>query len=205
MLKNLLTSIVRNVSGALGGPTSLNGAVNTAITKATSAPLNKDKTFTFQALPMDVDDIKAMPEADLKDMYAVAALSLLALTRYETDREACFRMLDFLKGPDPMNPSEKQTINDRFMDGKYYKVKSFFEGATPANSYTPAQPYKVKVSSNPYSFQNQGWATLYLHSGGADNPRPVRLRLKPSTGQWFLVEIQYLGDIRIPAAEDKWK
>ena len=42
-------------------------------------------------------------------------------------------------------------------------------------------------------------------SGGADDPRPVRLRKKPSTGQWFLVDIQYLSDIRVPAAEDKWR
>ncbi|MBR0240676.1 MAG: hypothetical protein IJQ52_06085 [Bacteroidales bacterium] len=26
-----------------------------------------------------------------------------------------------------------------------------------------------------------------------------------SAGQWFLVEIQYLSDIRPPAAEDKWR
>jgi len=205
MLKDLLNSITRSVSGALGVSTSGPSVLNNVINKVKSEAQSKDKTFTFQALPLDVQDMKALPEAGLKDVYATAALSVLALTRFESDREACYRMLDFLKGPEPMNPSEKMNISDRFMDGKFYKVRSFFEGATPANSYTPSQPYKIKVSSNPYSFQNQGWAVLYVHSGGADNPRPVRLRQKPSTGQWFLVEIQYLGDIRIPAVEDKWK
>lgn len=205
MLKDLLNSITRSVSGALGVNTSGPSVLNNVINKVKSEAQSKDKIFTFQALPLDVDELKALPEAALTDVYATAALSALALTRFETDREACFRMLDYLKGPEPMNPSEKMTISDRFMDGKYYKVRALFEGATPANSYTPSQPYRIKISSNPYSFQNQGWATLYLHSGGSDNPRPVRLRQKPSTGQWFLVEIQYLGDIRIPAVEDKWK
>lgn len=205
MLKDLLNSLTRSVSGALGVNTSGPSALNSVINKVKSESQKKEKTFTFQSLPLDVDDLKALPEAALTDVYATAALSVLALTRFETDREACFRMLDFLKGPDPMSHMEKSAISDRFMDGKYYKVRAFFEGATPANSYTPAQPYRIKVMSNPYSFQNQGWAALYLKSGGADDPRPVRLRLKPSTGQWFLVEIQYLGDIRIPAAEDKWK
>ena len=113
-------------------------------------------------------------------------------------------MLAFLKGPDNCSPAELQHISDRFMDGKFYKVRSYFEGATPANNYTPAVPYRVKVSSTPYSFENEGWATLYLHSGGADNPRPVKLRKKPSTGQWFIVEIQYLSAVRPPVAEDKW-
>ena len=113
-------------------------------------------------------------------------------------------MLNFLQGPEPLNPRSLQQISDRFMDGKFYKVNSFFSGATPQNNYTPSKPYTIVVSSNPYSFENEGWATLYLTSGGSDNPRPVKLRLKPSTSQWFLSEIQYLGDIRVPVAQDKW-
>ena len=172
--------------------------------KVTKAIGNKTKTFEFQSLPLSVDDLKALPEAALTDVYAVAALSLLALTRFETDRDTSIAMLNFLKGPDPLTPMAIQQISDRFMDGKFYKVNSYFEGATPANNYTASIPYKVKVSSTPYSFDNENWATLYLHSGGADNPRPVKLRKKPSTGQWFIVEIQYLSDVRPPVAADKW-
>ena len=173
--------------------------------KITKAVTNKTKTYTFPSLPRTLAELKALPEAALTDEYAVAALSVLALTRWQDDRAESIAMLNFLKGPDPLNPMGIQQISDRFMDGKFYKVRSFFEGATPANNYSPAQPFRIQVSSNPYSFENEGWATLYMHSGGADNPRPIRLRMKPSTGQWFMVEIQYLGDIRIPAAEDKWR
>ena len=172
--------------------------------KAVQAVGNKTKTFEFNALPTSVAELKALPEAALTDVYAVAALSLLSLTRFAEDRAASVEMLNFLKGPEPLSPAALQQISDRFMDGKAYKVNSFFEGAVPSNNYTPSRPYRVKVSSNPYSFSNENWATLYLHSGGADNPRPVRLRKKPSTGQWFLVEIQYLGDVRTPVVADKW-
>lgn len=208
MLKDLLNQLTRSVSGALGvnSPAgNTGGGLNGLINKIGQEAQKKDKTFTFNSLPVTLEELKALPEACLQDVYAVAALSVLALTRYEAAPDECFRMLDFLKGPDPMNPSEKSMIRDRFMDGKFYKVRSFFEGATPANNYTPQLPYRIKVESNPYSFQNEGWATLWLQSGGADSPRPVRLRKKPSTGQWFLVEIQYLSDIRVPAAEDKWR
>ena len=32
----------------------------------------------------------------------------------------------------------------------------------------------------------------------------IKLRKKPSTGQWFLNDIQCLSDIRVPASEDPW-
>lgn len=200
ILDKLISSAVQLAGDKLGG--KIPGM--DALAELKKGLGNTTKEYTFQKLPSSLEELKALPEAALNDVYAVAALSLLALSRYQADKEASVAMLNFLKGPDPLSPRELQFFADRFMDGKFYVVNSFFEGATPANNYTPAQPYKVKVTSNPYSFENENWATLYLSSGGADNPRPVRLRKKPSTGQWFLVEIQYLGDIRTPVAADKW-
>lgn len=176
--------------GVLGGASSGSGS-------------NGNKTYTFQSLPQNLDDLKAMPGADLKDPYAVAALTMAALTRYETSPEDCFEMLDWLKGPENLSTYERQFIRDR-LQGKGYKPRSFFAGATPANNYTPSRPYKITPSSNPYSFQEEGWATIHVKSGGADNVRPIKLRKKPSTGQWFLNDIQCLSDIRLPANEDKW-
>ena len=198
MLKDILNQLFRNLGGTTGG------LIDKITGKVAKEIKNTHKTFTFQALPKTLEECKALPEAALSDPYATAALSVLALTRFPEDRETCYEMLNFLKGPDPLTTMEKSHIADRFMDGKNYKPFSFFQGAVPGNNYTPSEPYTIKVSSTPYSFENEGWAVLYMHSGGADNERPVRLRKKPSTGQWFLVEIQYLGDIRIPASEDKW-
>ena len=194
---DFITGIGRNLTG---GKLNLGNIAS----KATSKLQSKSQTFTFQALPANLSELQALPEAALTDPFATAALSLLALTRWQEGKADSIEMLNFLKGPDNCSTAELQHISDRFMDGKFYKVRSYFEGATPANNYTPAMPYRVKVSSTPYSFDNEGWATLYLHSGGADNPRPVKLRKKPSTGQWFIVEIQYLSDVRPPVAEDKW-
>lgn len=203
----MFRSIFSSIAGAVGSKVASN-ALNSTINKAMSSVKGAgtiDKTYTFTSLPQSLEEFKQLPEAALNDVYAVAALSVLALTRFEASKDECYAMLDFLKGPEPLTPTGKAQISDRFMDGKFYKVNALFEGAKPENNYTPAQPYVVKVSSNPYSFENEGYATLYVHSGGADSPRPLKLRMKPSTGQWFLVEIQYLSDIRPPAAEDKWK
>jgi len=112
-------------------------------------------------------------------------------------------MLDFLKGPEPLNPYEKQFLRDRLRD-KEYKPFSFFEGANVDNDYTPTLPLTIVVSETPYSFREDNWSTLYIKSGGADSPRPIKFRRKPSTGQWFVNEIQCLSDIRTPKSSDPW-
>ena len=111
-------------------------------------------------------------------------------------------MLDFLKGPAEVSNYEKQFIGER-LRVKEYKARSFLAGATPENSYQPTTPYTITVSENPYSFDEENWATLYVTSGGADNPRPIKLR-KKADGQWCLWEQYLLTDIRQPKANDPW-
>jgi hypothetical protein len=165
------------------------------------------RTFTFNSLPQNLQELQALPEASLTDPYATAALTLAALTRYGTSTSDCIQMLNFLKGPEPLTGYQAQFIRER-LQGKTYKPYSFFHGATPQNNYTPSRPYKVTVKTNQYSFQTDGegheWCTVWVTSGGADNPREISLRKKGSTGQWFLNDIKCLSDIRTPAGEDKW-
>ncbi|MCR4824713.1 MAG: hypothetical protein K5849_05070 [Bacteroidales bacterium] len=170
----------------------------------TSSILNGGiKTYTFYNLPENVDQLKQLPEANMKDPYGVAALVMAALCRYETNPEDCFEMLNWLKGPDDLSTYERQFIRER-LQGKAYKPRSFFQGATPDNNYTPKNPYKFTPVSNPYTFQTAGWASIRVQSGGADSPRTIKLRQKGSTGEWFLNEIQCLSDIRTPANENPW-
>lgn len=177
-------------------------AVNEAV-KSVGKGRNHTETFTFEALPKNVSELQALPEAAMDSAFKTTALTIAALCRYEENVDDAIAMLNFLKGPEDVSTYEKQFIRER-MTGAMYKARSFFVGATPQNSYKPDTPYKIIVSENPYSFDNENWATLYVTSGGADNPRPIKLRKKPSTGQWFLNDIQCLSDIRVPVAEDPW-
>ena len=81
------------------------------------------------------------------------------------------------------------------------------KGATPANNYTPATPVEITVIEGAHSRdqEKEGYMLLFIASGGADNPREIKLRTKPSTGEWFVNQYGgLLSGIRIPAAEDKW-
>lgn len=165
--------------------------------------MNRQETFTFDKVPQSVAELQQLSEYSLDTPFKTAALAMLVLLRWETDVEGCHQMIDALRGPDPLSNFGKQFIKER-LNGKTYKVKSFFAGATVENGYTPTMPLTITISDNPYSYPDPNWATLYLKSAGADTVRPIKFRKKPSTGQWFLNDYQNLSDIRVPAADDPW-
>lgn len=160
-------------------------------------------TFTFDKLPETADELKALPEAVLDTPFKAAALTVLALCRYSVKADDGIAMLNVLKGPQPLTPRDIQFLRDRVMDGKNYVARSFLKGATPDNDYTPSAPYTVTVSANPYSYESDGYAVLWLTSGGADSPRQVKLRAKGGK-TWFLWEQMLLSDIRKPKSQDPW-
>lgn len=176
---------------------------NSAVSSDPVKPVEGEFTFVFDRLPESADEMKALPEASLDTPYKTAALTLCALCAYTAVPDIGRDMLNFLKGPQPLSPYEISFLNDRFRDGKHIPF-SYFEGATPENNYTPDKPFKVKIFSNPYSFQNEGWATLHLRSGGADSPRQIKLRLKPSEGKWYLSEQMVMVGIRPAKQDDAW-
>ena len=106
-----------------------------------------------------------------------------------------------------INPSVNHAIAQGLLNREFgvrLKKNSYFEGANRDNNYIPAEPLKITIYDNPYSYPEDGWATLHMDSSGADSPRQIKCRLKPSTNQWFLVENMALSDIRIPKEADPW-
>ena len=166
---------------------------------------NRQYRMEVPVLPQSLDAFVALPGADLSSPWTTAGLTVVALCAYPTHRDAALAMLNHLKGPSPLSTYEKQFMVDR-MRGKDYLPLSYFVGATPQNNYTPTQPLALIVEDSPHSYVEQaaGYIQLFVRSGGADAPRPIKLRSKPSTGQWFLWEQMLLSDIRIPVAEDPW-
>ncbi len=193
----LFDSIKRQAGNAIGNAAA--GAVTGAINEAA----RKRETFTFTTIPRSVADLKALPESDLSTPFKTCALTMLVLLNYGDDVNATIEMLNYLKGPEPMNAYQIQFLKDR-LAGKEYVARSFFEGSSPQNNYIPTEPLKITVYDNPYSYPEAGWATLHMDSTGADSPRQIKCRLKPSTNQWFLVENLALSDIRTPVAADPW-
>ena len=154
----------------------------------------KRVTVTMDKLPKSVLELKSEAEK----MHSPEGTAL-----YPENRDEALAMLDYLRGPRPLSIAEKQFIRDRFMD-KDYVPRSYFKGATPDNDYTPDLPYELEVIDQELP-EEDGYETRYLRSGGADSPRPIKFRNKPSTGEWFLWEQLLLAGIREPASKDPWR
>jgi len=164
---------------------------------------NQTYTVTLHQIPTSLAELQAMPEAALRQPEHAAALTIAVLCMYPVDRDAALEMLNYLQGPRGVTPYDKQFLADRFRD-KDYVPRSYFAGATPQNNYEPSEPLTVSFFENPYSRSQDGYLMLYVRSGGADSPRQIKLRNKPSTGQWFLWEQFLLADIRQPVSADPW-
>lgn len=200
---DMLKNKAAQAAGAAGAKAA--SELGQAARSAAANAGNKTYTVTLSSIPANLEELKSLPEGALKEPEHAAALTVAALCMYPVDKEACFEMLNYLHGPRGLTPSDRQFIADRFRD-KDYVPRSYFVGATPENNYEPNEPYTIKFFENPYARQNiaEGYLTLQVESGGADSPRQIRLRTKPSTGEWFLWEQFILSDIRPPKAADPW-
>ena len=133
-------------------------AMDTVMTAATSIG-NKNETFT-------------LPEAALDTPFQTAALTVLALCAYAADRQIGQDMLNWLRGPRPLNGQDISFLNDRFRDGKTYLPFTYFVGSTPDNNYTPTQPYTIRVAS-----EGQRWKMVPLGAVSAHRcPHPKSRR-----------------------------
>lgn len=178
-------------------------AMEDALEGAKKELTTKKVKSVFPTMPENLEDFKALPQAEMSTPFDTAALTVVALSYYPKNKELSLAMMDYLCGPKPMSGIDKQFIADRFMD-KDYVPRSYFAGATPDNDYTPDKPYTVIVSDNPYSYQEDNYANLYIASGGADNSRAVKMR-KAKDGKWYLWEQFLLSDIRKPESENPWE
>ena len=170
--------------------------------KAVQNAANKSESVVFAEIPATFEAFTALPQAKMETPFDTAALTVAAFCVYPDNKDLSIQMLNFLRGPRPMSGIDVNFIRDRFMD-KDYVPRSYLKGATPENDYTPQQPYTVVVSENPYSYENKGYAKLFVTSGGADSPREILLR-EAKDGKWYLWDQFILSDIRQPESANPW-
>lgn len=156
----------------------------------------------LNTLPSTLAQFEALPRRSTDE---VCAAFICALNLYLKDKDAGIAAMNILRGPRPMTPYDEQFLRDR-LRGKEYLPMAYFEGAAPENNYTANPPYALSVLPDPRPQDiEEGYVRIFLRTAGADSPRPVKLRCKPSTGEWFLWEYSsVLSGIRIPQAADPW-
>ena len=165
---------------------------------------NETWEIQLKFLPKNLTELKSLEQAKLSSPQDTVACYIAAICRYPESKEDALEMIEFLNGPNELTAYDKQFYKDR-LQGKEYLPKSYLKGSSPENNYIPSEPLIITVSSNKYSYDQENIVKLFVKSSGADSPRPITLRLKPSTGEWFLWDQALLSGIRIPASSDPWK
>lgn len=211
LLDNLLNKAEASIQSTVsaGARSAVNKAMQGAErlgSNAMKSITTKKKTFTFSKIPETLDELKALPEANLKDPFGVVALVILAMNNYNSNLDNMIAMMNYLKGPSPLSGLELSRMKDQ-LSGRDYLMRSYFEGTKPENNYKPTEPFKITVFDHPDSYDNEkdgGYVTLWVRSSGADSDRQVRLRKKQSTGEFFLNEEYLTPGIKTPKEEDPW-
>ena len=161
------------------------------------------RPVSFDKLEMTLEEFGELVDANRTDSFVIAGLAAVALCNYRYDSDRCIQMLNRLKNPhEPMSERDVQIVKERLF-GKEYIPFSYFAGAIQFNNFTPRKPYTVLVKDNKYSFYNEGWAELWLHSSSAPDDRPVRLRQRKSNQEWFLSEQMLMADINLVTDEEE--
>ena len=78
---------------------------------ASAAGGNQTVTFTFQELPESLAQMQALPEASLDTPFKTAALTVCALCAYGADKNIGKEMLNWLRGPRPLNGQDISFLN----------------------------------------------------------------------------------------------
>jgi len=159
------------------------------------------QSVSFPTLPTTLAEFQALPQASMGSPYLTAAMFVAALSVYPQNRDESIAMMNFLKGPEPLNAREVSFFKEQVSN---HLPRSYFAGASAKNDYTPSQPYTVVVSDNPHSFGTAGTAKLFVKCGGADSPRPITMR-QAKDGKWYLWEhSSLLVGIRTPESSNPW-
>ena len=162
--------------------------------------------ITFNKLFSSIDDFKKINRNSPEN---VAALTVEAICLYDKNPDEFFLVLqDLMSDLQPISNMLKAEIKDRMEQNSKasYIGLSYFNGANNFNNYEPDKSYAVEITDGPSSYINDGYATLYLKSGGADSKRPIVLRKKKDEN-WVLYGDSILGilsDIRVPENQNPW-
>ena len=179
-------------------------AIDTVMSAAGSIG-NRAETFTFAALPESLAELRALPEAALDSPFQTAALTVLALCAYAADRNIGQEMLNWLRGPRPLNGQDISFLNDRFRETERLTCPSpTLRARLPKTTIRPPCPIPSGSRAAMSPEREPGYMKLFIPCGGADAPRPIDLRQRGSDGKWDPWEQYLLTGVRTPKAADPW-
>ena len=171
----------------------------------------KKVTFTFNALPRNIEELKTLEINNrqyFESQYFVTALFICCLNRIADNSADAWEMINYLRthtatvgmnGISTIAKLQTQNIAKSDLvgnDTNGYPVvnglRSYFEGSSPSNLYTPTTPYKVTVveqHAEPlYTLEGITYARIHVLSSGADSPVGWLTLRKTNNHGWLITD-----------------
>jgi hypothetical protein len=153
-------------------------------------------SIQIDGIPQSIDAFVALRDQVATTPQGGAAMMVVALIAYATDEELGRQCLTVAVDRDRLQEgaqgykgwelrrSDLQRIRLQ-LQGKAYLAYSYLQGTSPQNGYQPSDPpYILTFQDNPYSGDvDSGTYKTFVHSSGADSPRPVTLK-RNNRGVW---------------------
>ena len=171
----------------------------------------KQVTFTFNALPRNIEELKTLEVDNRKyfeSQYFVTALFICCLNRIADNSADAWEMINYLRthtatigmnGIAEVSKLVSSNVVKSDLVGKDtngYPVvnglRSFFAGSSPSNLYTPTTPYKVTVveqHAEPlFTLNDITYARIHVLSSGADSPQGYLTLRKTNNHGWLITD-----------------
>lgn len=200
--------------------TFLKWGIATTVVMAMPAPAiaqpagAKEHTVKIKALPKTIAEFVALRDQLATEPLGAAAVFVVAGILYSRDEALGLQALTVAidmkwlvqdpngyKGYAPSKP-EQQRFKDRWSKGRSldYVPRSYVHGTSPANEYKlPSSGLEIKLREQTNSKESDSRWKLFVHSTGADSPRPIQL-VKNDKGIWKAFEWSSLtSGVRAPA------
>ncbi|MFP4443759.1 MAG: DUF6935 domain-containing protein [Spirochaetia bacterium] len=95
-------------------------------------------------------------------------------------------------------PSLREYVN-RYIKEKPYLARSYIQSTTPQGGYELPEELEITISKNIHSKITEDRVKVFIHSTGADTPRPVTIQ-RNNRGVWKAAELSSLFvGVRPPA------
>ena len=157
-----------------------------------------------------IDSLGELKQVDRTSPFNVVGAFINILNTYDLSDDSKFmELFKYLVGEfQNVTPIMRQNIKDRMSQNNkaHFIGNSYFIGATPGNDYKPSVPFEIEITKDENTKLEDGFVRLFLKSGGADNLRPIIVRLAKD-GNYYVWSDSFMGllaVIRTPESLNPW-
>ena len=179
-------------------------------------PLNT-YTYTFSTIPTNVEELKQYNISGDDGRYKVLALYIMSLRTWKPENQTdCEEMIGYLCNKQ-LSVYEKQRLAEQMKKSKQYLYlgNAFLNGATPANDYTPSQPYSITLTQDSVVDEDQIYIPAnpsipspdqyraFIYCKASDSGKWIDVYKSSKDGNWYMYKwMDLITSIKAPASSN---